>query len=400
MKGMGEKEFGVLELGPDFFTFRLSRKYEGKASDIKSLTLYFYSFEKEEYKEVSLNNFSVCMEDGKTFYINFRVEVNDPVFKLESGKLSRSYLDYIDNKLTLTDDELAGTYTKYPVGADNCFYKDREDSYRGFFEKALKQYDAKAWEAADLIKVKLYYEISNEKALKKMLESGPEEYRSEFMLELCKLNHPISEVQASGFIFGNSYCPNMMPEEEILYKAAKQCFSAGVEVFIAIPPVPESSLKHILEYTDRVVSNIPNLSGLLVNDMGMYDYLSNKYHSVRTETGILLHKGYRDVRNKYLFNESDNLMKTDRFIFGPLYQTNTSSFCTLHALASGKRRGDGERIIRCERYCEDYSLVYPKHMDAIGLHNSLFGFETSFLSKPDILIKLMGKGKERLVINL
>lgn len=84
----------------------------------------------------------------------------------------------------------------------------------------------------------------------------------------------------------------------------------------------------------------------------------------------------------------------------PLYQTNTSQFCTLHAICKNQDRGKQEFIQNCPKYCGSYVCMYPQHLEMIGRYNSLFAMDRYLLEHPDILDNYKEAGMDRIVWNL
>lgn len=395
-----EIEFGILELGPDFFSFRTGKRVICKNEEIKGISLFFSTFPGNKYKTVTLMDYSICREAEEEFYDIYRLSTEDESFRAESCRLSKLYLDYVKNRLSLSDGDLSGYYTDYPAEGDDFFYESMEASVAGFFSEVESTYNAQAWESLDCHMLKLYYALENEAALATFIEQQ-ERYRSKTIDELCKLKHPVSTLPMGGVLIGNPYCPNLFPDIGKLSAASKVCRKNGWKVHLVLAPIPESRLDEAVNYIEKVIEAVRYLNGFSVNDAGIYYYITERHPDINVESGVLMNKGYRDPRAKYIrLDEADNLMKTGKTVYGPLFQTNTATFCTLHALVNRQDRGNNKRVGECMHLCDSCFLMYPKHLNTIGRYNSIFGFNASLFSSPDILRDCLENGVERLVINL
>lgn len=87
----------------------------------------------------------------------------------------------------------------------------------------------------------------------------------------------------------------------------------------------------------------------------------------------------------------------------PMYQTNTSGYCTMAALCLTGDRKKQQEIGNCPCYCEEHVVLYPKNSGVIGRWNSLFGCDTEALEVLYDGIKLndmIRQGVKRLVIRM
>lgn len=86
----------------------------------------------------------------------------------------------------------------------------------------------------------------------------------------------------------------------------------------------------------------------------------------------------------------------------PVYQTNTSESCTLHAACTTGKRGAQKEaeLKRCPEYCRDYFFAYPLHTGLIGRGNSIFAVDSELMENPELLEEYLEAGVDRIIWNL
>ena len=83
----------------------------------------------------------------------------------------------------------------------------------------------------------------------------------------------------------------------------------------------------------------------------------------------------------------------------PFYVTNTSQYCTLHAMCENLDRGKQKLVKNCKMYCRDYFFAYAKHLNMVGRYNSLFAFDKNILKDFHMLEDYINDGIDRIVLN-
>ncbi|MDT3844041.1 MAG: hypothetical protein LIV11_05655 [Bacillota bacterium] len=142
----GELEVRALEMSPDYFSFRLSRKRDGEVGKMQHFPakLIFYrqegareglqenrmnelrvnepqksspenSQEFDIFREVSVAEYRITKTAVKEFWTEYRFETSDPVYRMEATRLLKEYGSYIRLRLEETDAETARILTGYPV---------------------------------------------------------------------------------------------------------------------------------------------------------------------------------------------------------------------------------------------------------------------------------------------
>ena len=133
----GELEVRALEMSPDYFSFRLSRKRDGEIMKMQHFPakLIFYRQEKlrenrwnepekrntknprdsGDFQEVSVADYRITKTAEEEFWSEYRFETSDPAYRMEASRLLKEYGTYIRLKLEKTDEEMARVLTGYPV---------------------------------------------------------------------------------------------------------------------------------------------------------------------------------------------------------------------------------------------------------------------------------------------
>ena len=82
----------------------------------------------------------------------------------------------------------------------------------------------------------------------------------------------------------------------------------------------------------------------------------------------------------------------------PLYQTNTSGFCTTYAICKNGERSKQETVKKCPHYCESCQIEYVENQNIRYRFNSLFGESMKELNDFEYLRAITKNDVDRLVI--
>jgi len=383
-------EVRILELSADSFSIRLPFDYLDKEEVVSSFVLFFFEREKEAYVEVLISDFTMEITGKNDYYSIYRVVTANSQFAENAKRLSFDYLRYIDCKITLEDNELSARYTNYPVGGDSDFCETYEEQIKELTEYVKKAELSGFFNLSD--EMDYYIALENEVYINDYLCKQKESFIEDYFSKAGFSFHPISKVNIKGLIIGNSYCYNLTPSVEEVERVIEKAFKEDLTVTIVIPPVPQFKLNYYINYYNTLKKYNAFWQ---VNDIGMLSYIGEG-----AEAGVLLNKTSRDPRYKYLNKEVSNLMFSDSGVYIPYYQTNTGTFCPIHAIVNNGSRGNQERVLNCNRECNVYHFLYPRHLELVGKYNSLFGFNKDVLCDFTILERLKNQGITRVVINL
>lgn len=380
----------VLELMADGFTFRMPRDYKIQHGEFTYAEMTFFDWKTKTYNSVGLNlaaEGNGCEPYGcNEFYDEYMIKTVDDRYAVLSANLSKDYLKYIDCKLNLDDAELSAEMAGYPAVIEEAYAEDYEAQVVYTAEAIMHNHDAIEGmrRIADSDACEMCYSIENRELVDMYLSM----HVGEFVVSVFKKkhleNHPFSFTKINRIYIGNEYCCNMLPDADTLIRVAGKAADEGMSVTAAIPPVPAGKYKDICKYIDKCISYV---SEVCVNDVGMLSYVREHYPAVRVIKGILLDKYRRDPRMKYA---QDLVCENSGVIYYPYYQTNTGTFCPLHAAVKNGSRGNQERVRACNGECLEKALVYPKGLNVIGRYNSLFG----------VYIEGIDSKPRRVVINL
>ena len=214
---------------------------------------------------------------------------------------------------------------------------------------------------------------------------------------------------------GSGFCRQLFPDPQTLERLLARAGEDGLSVTLVTAPDPGIS--------DEILRSC---SGeMLVNDWGLLHRLQN-FPRITPVLGTLLNKRRKDPRMQYkpdlnpaLLRQSSinspeylaflkslgvRRLEFERCGYGfdlpaarcslhlPFYQTNTSVYCPLRALAEHGDRACQSEDEGCPRYCLTYSMSYPAFLKMLSRWNSLFALDDRPLD--DL------PGFDRIVLNL
>ena len=359
----GEKEIRILELSPEYFTFRLLTKQAKQyvqllteAGQQSTIELSFFQFKEKQYHELTLDcekdiiKIETLLEEELDLFLEIRVTVTDKNKEYAdcAEQLNREYMNYVYLKLEETDAELSQALTGYPA--------EKEQIYS---ENLTKQ--RAVWDGIDVGEhVNIHNHINTHNYINAhddMDESAclyrmptkqnthtfslgieldnPAWYQAYLMYSLDEFltlywessNIPIDHLlrtQKPQFLYiGNAYCPHLFPKEDQLYGLLEKTLKEHLCPVLVFAPVEEKDIQHIEKRIDQLAvwctRNKIKIE-LVLNDWGMAGILRNKYPDQFYLTlGCLLSKQRRDTRINYINRNSSNSGKeSEAFGQGPL----------------------------------------------------------------------------------
>lgn len=413
---IGDIDIRILDISRDGFTFRLVKQ---KGAFFKvPIVLNFFSFVDYRYVKYVLCGYEVEIDDNEgEYYTIYRIRTDDAEYAKLVDKLMTEYGKYVELKNNCDDDELSATLTAYP-------------------EDMCKKYPTNFYEIKKNLKTntdKVAEYVRNKGVKLGLLLDNPDKY-SKFLNE---------DIGGGEYAYiGSQFCHNLFPKENILEKILKKCDDTGVKPVIQLAPVPEQEseifekiLFKINEYAKNKNVNIE----VVFNDIGMlYAVKKNNLINISKTLGILMNKRKKDVRLKYKmgvdyeseairknnlntefvadflakdydidrvsyescgyeYDMAENMAKT---LYLPLYQMNTSSWCTMYAASHNNNRGTQHKVCNCDYPCLSNVMLYPEKLHMLGIYNSLFGIDVDILENYKGLDNFFAQGVDRMVINL
>ncbi len=341
----GEKEIRILELSPEYFTFRLLTKQAKQyvqllteAGQQSTIELSFFQFKEKQYHELTLDGktdiqkIEVLPEEEMDLFLELRVTVTDKNKEYAdcAEQLNRDYMNYVYLKLEETDAELSEALTGYPA--------EKEQIYS---ENLIKQ--RAIWDHIDerdhidenaCVVVPNYTEMSAISFSKKQNKQvslsfslgieldNPAWYQAYLTHSLddfftlywdssnISLNHPLRTQNPQFLYIGNAYCPHLFPKEDQLYALLEKTLKEHLCPVLVFAPVEEKDILHTEKRIDQLATwctrNKIKIE-LVLNDWGMAGILRNKYpDQFQFTLGCLLSKQRRDTRIHYINRNSSN----------------------------------------------------------------------------------------------
>ncbi len=250
--------------------------------------------------------------------------------------------------------------------------------------------------------------------------------------------HPIAKKPVERVYIGNTFCPHLFPENDILHAMLEKAKIEGISVTLTFSWIKESqidSIRELLKFLEQRKEYMPN--EIAVNDWGtahlIRKWKQETQNCVKLNLGILLNRYKKDNRSRYLKEETKCFQETnlnsefyqqylkenqiERYeleacgheivipkgkhsLHLPFFQTNTAQFCTLYAKCACGDSGRQKSVEQCPGYCRGLVFLYPRHLEMFGKYNTLFGYDRTSLEEMEYLNQSVRQGIDRIVVNL
>lgn len=309
-----ELEIRILELAPDFFTFRLPVDWQKRNGKIEHISLSFYQrdcvayctvvlqekhIETETCSDEDSDSYAKCSilglqrEAVDSFSETWRVETESEIYRNAVYQLTREYVSYIEDKTLLEDWELANKMTSYPAEKETLFSKDYQSWLNGIREKIVDEYDEQSWKWTE--KFALNYlmfdkdengtienglsarilsntdfenqdltaciSLENEKQIHDFLKKMRDEFWTDYWKEIMDkdntdsgrtIYHPLQTIPITEILLGNSYCLNLLPKAELVKAVLHKAAKYEMTVTLVLAPVPESGFVEVMKFVDEI----------------------------------------------------------------------------------------------------------------------------------------------------
>lgn len=428
---MDEKEIRITKLAENGFEFRLVQE----PGNIGQFRICFYDDMKSAYHEIFITDFVLQKERQEKFYVVYSVFTEQMDFKKEVQGLAARYSRYIHLKIEEDDSGLAEELIGYPADQDAVFSESLEQQKKEWFRNVPTEKLSEVLRKAPEFALELDHPALYEKYLKADI--------SVFMGNYWIQNgfpEAVPDVIPDRLYIGNQFCHLLLPEEECLFQLMEKAWREKIKLTLVYTYIREDMLKtteDLLEKVDNWCNEKQVTAEIIINDWAMVEILRKYPKHLSPVLGTLLNKRKKDPRMKYkkgnkMLYEQNNLnaefyreflaekcniyryewescgyaQNFPRFSNGknslhfPFYQTNTSQFCPLYAVCTEGERGKQKLVTKCPHFCEQNTLLYPKHLHMVGRYNSLSGVDTEVLSHPENLLADVEAGIDRLVLGL
>ncbi len=425
------QEVRITQLGENGFQFRMAEKKE----NIREIRLQFFVEGEHCYREILILGNRIQMVEEKRFFTEYTVWTEAKEYQQCVQHLVSDYWNYITLKMTETDGEVAAAYTDYPVHLDEEYAESLEMQKEEWFHEAAGK--AKGQELSDRVEIAL--ELDTPQLYEEWLQKSTEEYEKRYWEARGLQFHPLAKKKIKRLYIGNTFCPHLCPQKEMLAEMLKKAKREQRAVTLTFPWIKEGQIDGVmdcLEFLETQEECLPD--EMVVNDWGTL-YLLQKWKrqagiSVNINLGILFSRWKKDNRLRYLkidtacfretninsrfyqkyLEEQQQIQRYELEVCGhefvvpqgrhslhlPFFQTNTAQFCTLYAKAVSGDRGKQKVIDKCPQYCRELAFLYPKHLEMFGQYNTLFGFDRQSLEDMEYLNQYIRQGIDRIVVNL
>ena len=384
------KEVRILKISPESITVRLSEE----ADEISKLVVAFYMFKENKYDEVNIEDFVINKKKKEEFYYTYSFTIKDKEYFQRVRNTLRDYSKYVMMKNYGYENQFSEEMVSYPAELDYDFY----DSYIDQKKEFSKEY-----------------------------------YSNNFMVETFLGKKKINRIY-----IGNEFCHNLLPDIITLKRIMDKANSENLNITLCFTYMRDCYIERserLLESVYKWCKDNKKPLEIVINDWGMLKLLENKRDFFQISLGVLLNKRKKDPRYTYkngyeenialISDNSLNISDFNEFLKSkgisryeyescgykvhiaegnhsmhlPFYVTNTSQYCTLHAMCTQLDRGKQKLVMGCEMYCKDYVFAYPKHLKMVGRYNSLFAFDDTLLKDEGKLSEYIKNGIDRIVLN-
>lgn len=424
------QEVRITQLGENGFQFRMADKKE----NIREIRLQFFVEREHGYREIRILGNRIQTVEEKRFFTEYTVWTEAKEYQQCVQQLLSDYWNYITLKMTGTDGEVAAAYTDYPVHLDEEYAESLETQKEEWFREAAGK--VKEQELSDRVEMAL--ELDTPQLYQEWLQKSTEEYEKEYWETRGLQFHPLAKKKIERLYIGNTFCPHLCPQKEMLAEMLKKAKREQRVVTLTFPWNKEGQIHGVmdcLEFLEAQEEFLPD--EMVINDWGTLHLLEKWKQkakvSVSINLGILLSRPKKDNRLRYLnadtayfretnlnsgfyrdYLEEHQIRRYELEVCGhdfaiprgkhslhlPFFQTNTAQFCTLHAKVVSGDRGRQQSIEQCPQYCRELAFLYPKHLEMFGQYNTLFGFDRKSLEEMEYFNQFVRQGIDRIVVNL
>jgi len=423
---------------------RICIQSESELSERLIVDLHVFDFQSYGYEDYMFEDSSIDTYEKNKFYYSYFI-VLGTVTKGNEQKLNNQIkvIHRIMNQEISTSDLIKNCEYKdaeiYPIEKEREFCTLYEDQEKMFYDFDAIQYQE---EFANIVSgVEMVFSIRTYRQYKIFLEIPFDEMCREYLEKRGVSQHGIFLKKFTRVYIGNEYCPELFPNRDLLMELIHRAIEQNLQVTIVFPYIGDNELDRflsILKMLDhlRTENGMDSNIEVVLNDWGMIQYINDNKMSVTPILGRLLNKRkkdpryrwsmgyqkYRDLLRTNLFNDPrmlrfvndlgvnrieyeshgiGNLVNNQHSsLHFPFYQMTTARFCIMNADCKNKSMFIQELVEGCSHYCEVFCNVYPKHLQMVGRGNTVYGFEQSIFTKPEILRDYIESGIDRLIYSV
>lgn len=381
-------------------TFRVKKDREEEVSaQISGCEVSFLDYMNRTYHTIKLNEFQIerrkDIDDLKLDTVGFELYSPEQQFRSELLRISNDYMRYIEEKLN-------------------------PDEY----------------ETGKLSGTEIAISLDTPHLWKKWIENDVDEFLKLYWWENDLENHMISTQTVTHVYIGNQFCYHLFPTDFELEQILQKAVNHHIVPVIVCSTMPEFMIdtyqKRFMNFINWMQkSSYRDKLEVVINDFGISLLIEEmgKMGNFAFTMGVLLNKRKKDSRmmisdnsqtsvnaefyQKYLeqrfkitgisyeacgyaISFADRTCKN--ILHLPLYQTNTSGFCTTYAICKNGERSKQETVKKCPHYCESCQIEYVENQNIRYRFNSLFGESMKELNDFEYLRAITKNDVDRLVI--
>lgn len=423
------REVKIIKISPWKMVLRLSEKVD-RLSELKAAFCNFNDF---SYNEINIKNCSIEESVEKEFYEECTINIDDEEFVKEVRQSVKKYWNYVMAKNYGEESQFSGEMANYPWKEDQYFSTSFEEEKKSWIESSLN----KEWHQEEEFIPELAVALDNRMLCQEFLRNDIDIFQRNYLKKNYLSDHMLVNRKISRIYIGNQFCHNLFPDINSFLDILNKAKNEQLEITVVFTYIAEKCLDKITNIINSLYSWCSENDypvEAVINDWGMLRLVEDKKDYLKCCLGILLNKHRKDPRYKYkkrlttgesIFENNTNdplffkflsdygihrfeyeccgyyssIPKGHHSLHFPFYQTNSSQFCPLAALCINGDRGKQVFIDNCKEYCRDYVILYPHHLKMVGRYNSIFGFDGDILENPEVIIKYVSMGIDRIVMN-
>ena len=384
-----------IEMSPTMISFRLPLDYRGRTEAVILLSVDWYDRDTDTVCTVELpaDSRKIAAIDEDELCLCVRLTIDDAAYAAAARQVSQDYLTYIRRRLTLDDIDLAAAYGAFDSGPA-VWPASRREALLQLAQKAGGR--PKGFERLGTVPYGVML-ISDEDRVV-FLREKEAAFRAYYWQSRSLPDHPLASCPITAVVFGSGFCPHREGTAADWQTLTGRASELGLRAYLAIAPVGEG----LRSEEETKLSALAGTAAagrdltILTGDWGMTGWLEAS-GILSTTPGILQNKRIKDPRRGGCLDTC--LLPDGTYLtFGPLYQTNTGTFCPLAAAVGTGDRGRSWRRHSCEAPCRRGAFLYPVSLSLIGLGNSLFGYDRTILSEGTVFASASAAGT--VIVNL
>ena len=367
-------------------------------------------------------------ETEKLNAVFYELHTTDPVFLKKYLRLMAQYENYIRLKTQCDDLEVMEKMTETRMSRT---YPQTVAEWHENMRKTSRQTGGN-WDPAPC---EIAVCLDGPSMWKSYLEMGLPEFLEYYWKENGLAGHPVTKRKVTHLYVGSGCCHFLFPDEE-LEKIYDRAVSDGLEPVTVFSVMPEHLVRIFSERIGRVLAwyrKAGKIPEIVVSDTGTAELIGSLADKSAPaarpvlRAGTMLCRRRKDPRWEKFQEPSGSSADSEiirnyyRERFGitlwsyeacgypietapgsalhlPLYQMNTSGYCTMYALCRNGDRENQEQNLSCPHYCEDRFVFYPENMKIIGRWNGIYGCSRTELDNAGLLNEMLENGVSRLVV--